>query len=164
MKIGSVDFHEREVTFTIFAMKRRVAVLAAVAMFTLAPAAVSALGLVPIIPQGSDCNDAGGCQSICDITTVAQNVLDDGIYVAIFLSAILFAWAGWQLVISGENPTMRTHAKHIFMYVTGGLVLIISAWIIVSVIMGVLTNSSTWNALCASGTASTATTVQTVAP
>jgi len=129
-------------------MKRRIALLTATLLLTLAPVAVSAVGLQTIVPK--DCNQPGGCQSICDIATLAQNLLDDGIFVAIFLSAILFAWAGWQMVVasSSGNVAKRDHAKKIIMYVTGGLVLIISAWLIVSVIMSALTNNSNWNALC----------------
>lgn len=118
-----------------------------------APLAASAVGLQTIVP--STCNQQGGCQSICALATLAQNALDDGIFIAIFLSAILFAWAGWQMIIgssSGDTAKVR-RAKHIFMYVAGGLVLIISAWLIVSVIMSVLTNNSTWNSLCSSSSA-----------
>lgn len=120
----------------------------------LAPFAASALGLQQVVP--SDCNQPGGCQSICDLATLAQNLLNDGIFVAIFLSAILFAWAGWQLVVgsSSGNAAQVKRAKNIFKYVTGGLVLIISAWIIVSVIMSALTNNSSWNNLCSQQSAS----------
>jgi hypothetical protein len=51
---------------------------------------------------------------------------------------------------SGDSSKV-THARHIFMYVTGGLVLILSAWIIVSVIMAALTGNTSWNNLCNSG-------------
>src|SRR6201999_2019492 len=103
---------------TIFPMKRRVAILAFAVLVGLLPIAASAVGFQTIVP--SDCNGAGGCQSLCDIAAVAQNALDDGIYVAIFLSAILFAWAGWQMVTGSAsgNETQIHHAKNIFWYVT----------------------------------------------
>ena len=129
-------------------MKRKFAMLAAVAFLAVAPSLSFALGLQTIVP--SDCNGSGGCQSICDIATAAQNALDDGIYIAIFLSAILFAWAGWQMIIGSSygNTTQVHHAKNIFWYVSVGLVLIISAWVIVSVIMSALTTNASWNSLC----------------
>lgn len=129
-------------------MKRQLAVFALVTAFTVAPAVTFALGLTPIVPP--DCNGRGGCTSICDLAQLAQNVLNDGIFTAIFLSAVLFAWAGWELVVgssSGDTGKVK-HGKDIFMYVTGGLVLIICAWLIVSVIMSALTNNSNWNVLC----------------
>jgi len=133
-------------------MNRRWVITAVVTLFTLAPIIASALGLVPIVPQNSTCNGSGGCQSICDLATLAQNALTDGIYIAIFLSAILFAWAGWNMVVgsSSGNVTQVTKAKNIFKYVTGGLVLILAAWIIVSVIMAALTNNTGWNNFCTS--------------
>lgn len=131
-------------------MKRRAVLAVTTTLFLLAPVAASALGLVPIVPQDQGCNGLGGCQSICALAELAQNALTDGIYIAVFLSAILFAWAGWQMIIgsSSGNPNQIHHAKNIFWYVTIGLVLIISAWIIVSVIMSALTNNSSWNSLC----------------
>jgi Type IV secretion system pilin len=133
-------------------MKRRLVILAVVTLCTVGPSVAFALGLQPIVP--SDCNGSGGCSSICDIALAAQNALDDGIFIAIFLSAILFAWAGWQMIIgssSGDTEKVKG-AKKIFMYVTGGLVLIISAWLIVSVIMSALTNNANWNAICSTST------------
>jgi hypothetical protein len=138
-------------------MKRRLAILAVVTLCTLGPSLVYAIGLHQIVPDS--CNGPGGCKSICDIATAAQYALDDGIYIAIFLSAILFAWAGWQMVIgsSSGDAAKVGHAKRIFKYVTGGLVLILSAWIIVSVIMAALTNNTSWNNLCSGGATSVAT-------
>jgi hypothetical protein len=131
-------------------MKRRLVILAVMTLLTMGPSLAFAIGLQPIVPQ--DCNNSGGCSSICDIALAAQYALDDGIFIAIFLSAILFAWAGWQLIVgsSSGDPGKVKQAKSIFMYVTGGLVLIISAWLIVSVIMSALTNNPNWNAVCAS--------------
>lgn len=133
-------------------MKRKLTVLAAVTLLTLAPTAVSAVGLQPLVP--SDCNGQGGCNSICDLATLAQNALNDGIFIAIFLSAILFAWAGWQMVVGSStgNATERDKGKRIFQYVAIGLVIIISAWLVVSVIMSALTSNANWNQLCAQPT------------
>ncbi|HUO50175.1 MAG TPA: pilin [Candidatus Paceibacterota bacterium] len=114
----------------------------------LAPTSAFAVGLVPIVPDS--CNQKGGCQSICDLATLAQNILNDGIYVAVFLSAILFAWAGWKMIVGGSsgNPQMRNEGKKIIWNVSIGLVVIISAWIIVAVIMGALAKNPQWNSLC----------------
>ena len=131
-------------------MKRRWVITSVLTLLLFAPVVSSALGLVPIVP--SECNtNPGGCQSICDLALLAQNALTDGIYIAIFLSAILFAWAGWNMVVgsSSGNSTQVSQAKKIFWNVTIGLVLILSAWIIVSVIMAALTTNANWNTLCA---------------
>ena len=130
-------------------MKRRWVITSVLTLLLFAPAVSFALGLVSVVP--SDCNQSGGCNSICDLALLAQNALTDGIYIAIFLSAILFAWAGWNMIVgsSAGDTAKVTQAKRIFWNVTIGLVLILSAWIIVSVIMAALTNNTSWNTLCA---------------
>src|SRR5665213_2434972 len=123
-------------------MNRRWVITSVLTLLLFAPTLSFALGLVAVVPP--ECNtNPGGCQSICDLAQLGQNALTDGIYIAIFLSAILFAWAGWNMVVgsSSGNVTQVTKAKNIFKYVTGGLVLILAAWIIVSVIMAALTNN-----------------------
>ena len=90
--------------------------------------------------------------TICDIATTAQNILNGGIYIAIFLSAILFAWAGWKYVTSAGGSDVSS-AKSIFTNVAIGLVLILAAWLIVNTIMVTLVKGSPsllmpWNTIC----------------
>lgn len=124
-----------------------------VALFTLvmvcAPSvAFGALGLVPVVPES--CNGVGGCQSVCDIAQVAQNLLNDGIYIAVFLSAMLFAWAGWKYLTNVANPEGVSKAKEIFFNVAVGLVIILAGWIVVDTLMKTLTGASfgPWNKIC----------------
>ncbi len=124
-----------------------------VALFTLvmvcAPTvAFGALGLVPIVPES--CNGVGGCQSVCDIAQVAQNLLNDGIYIAVFLSAMLFAWAGWKYLTNVASSEGVTKAKEIFINVAVGLVIILAGWIVVDTLMKTLTGASfgPWNKIC----------------
>jgi hypothetical protein len=115
------------------------------------PVIVSAAGLTTIVP--SDCTGNGGCQSICDLAQLAQNVLNDGIYVAIFLSAILFAWAGWKHMSAGGDAGQIKKANEVFAAVFIGLIIILSAWLIVSTLMSVITGGGAaptlpWNQIC----------------
>jgi len=126
-------------------------VIAFVLSCIVTPALTFAAVLATVVPcsgvvingQGTDC-------TICGLATLAQNLLNDGIFVAVFLSAVLFAWAGWKFVTaeSSGNPGQINEAKGIFWHITGGLVLILGAWIIVSVIVQALTGNMTWNQLC----------------
>ena len=101
-----------------------------------------------IVPK--ECNGIGGCQSICQLATVAQNVLNTGIYIAVFLSAVLFAWAGLKMLTSVANPGERTRAKEIFANVAVGLVIILVGWLVVDVLMRTLVGASVlpWNKVC----------------
>ena len=103
----------------------------------------------PLVPCGGvDCN-------VCDLALLAQNILNAGIYIAIFLSAILFAWAGWKYVTAGGNPGKATDARKIFTNVVIGLVIIIAGWLVVDTVMKTLVNEEAtfgpWNRICSVG-------------
>jgi hypothetical protein len=117
--------------------------------FFTAPAITIAAGLVPIVPQ--DCNGTGGCQSVCEIAQLAQNVLNDAIYMAIFLSAVLFAWAGFLYLTNAANSGQHTRAVEVFKNVAIGLLIILAGWIVVDTIMKTLVNIGQfgpWNRIC----------------
>ena len=104
------------------------------------------LAQTKIVPcDGLDCN-------VCSIAQLAQNLLNIGIYIAVFLSAILFAYAGWQYVTAGGESGKASEAKKIFWNVGIGLILALAAWLIVDIIMKILVSPSTplwpWNKIC----------------
>lgn len=103
-----------------------------------------------IVPQS--CNDVGGCKSLCQVGELAQNVLNLGIYIAVFLSAILFAYAGWQYLTAGGEPGKAGEARKIFWNVGVGLIIILAAWLIVDLIIKMLAGGNAklmpWNKVC----------------
>lgn len=123
-------------------------VLAIVALF---PILVLAQGIPPIVPENCRGSAATTC-GICDIAQLVQNTLNAGIYISIFLAAILFAYAGWQYMTAGGDPGKAGSAKKIFWTVGVGLVLILGAWLIVDLIMKTLVNEQAifgpWNEIC----------------
>lgn len=92
-----------------------------------------------IVPD--TCNEPGGCQSICDIVKLAQNVLNFGIFMAVVLSAILFAYAGWKLLTAGGNTEVYAQGKRVFGNVLIGLIIILVGWIVVDTLMRAMTGS-----------------------
>jgi hypothetical protein len=142
--------------YNIFMLRRNIAIMFTAFLLLTPTVTLAAAGLVPIVPQsgqGSDWNGPGGCQSICDLALLAQNVLNDGIYIAVFLSAALFAWAGWKHMTAGGDAGAVKAANEVFMNVFIGLILILSAWLIVSTLMSVLTGNGPaptmpWNQIC----------------
>ncbi len=130
-------------------MLRHTALWALVLIIFVGPGlAFAAGGLVQVVPE--NCNDIGGCHSVCDLAKLAQNILTDGIYIAVFLSAVLFAWAGLKMLTSVANPGERTRAKEIFTNVAIGLVIILASWLLVDTVMRTLTgaNYGPWNSIC----------------
>ena len=136
-------------------MSRRNVLAVLMTLFFMTPTIVMAAGMVSIVPQNSDCNGPGGCQSFCDLVQLAQNVLNDGIYVAVFLSAVLFAWSGFKHMTAGGDSGQIKEANKVFSAVFIGLIIILSAWLIVSTLMSVIagngaTPTMPWNQLCTS--------------
>ncbi len=86
-----------------------------------------------LVPE--TCNQEGGCQSICDIVKLAQNVLNFGIFMAVVLSAILFAYAGFKLLTAGGNTEVYAQGKRVFGNVLIGLIIILAGWIIIDTLM-----------------------------
>jgi hypothetical protein len=126
-----------------------IAVALSLALMLLAPAIAFAQ-----IPTLVPCTGATGddpCK-LCHIAELAQNTLNAGIYIAVFLSAILFAWAGFKYITAGGDPGGASEAKKIFWNVGIGLVLMLTAWLVVDFIMKMLVSESVligpWNKIC----------------
>ncbi len=118
----------------------RFATMIVVFVLLMLPFYVSAQGLPKqIVPE--TCNQDGGCQSICDIVTLAQNVLNFGIFLAVVLSAILFAYAGWKLLTAGGNTEVYAQGKRVFGNVLIGLIIILGGWIVIDTLMRTFTGS-----------------------
>jgi hypothetical protein len=133
-------------------VQRRQVISGIMALAFLMPAFAAAAGVpTQIVPcTGTNCTCA-------DLTTVAQNVINTSIFVAVILSAILFAWAGWKM-LSGRSVGSHSaidEGKEVLWNVVIGLVIIIAAWLIVDTIVKTLTASGTvkgvWNTICPNG-------------
>lgn len=122
-----------------------IAVALSIVFLLIAPA-IAFAQIPTIVPcNGTDCK-------LCHIAQLAQNALNAGIYIAVFMSAILFAWAGFKYITAGGDPSGAGEAKKIFWNVGIGLVLILAAWLIVDFIMKMLVSEAVlagpWNKIC----------------
>ena len=98
------------------------------------PETAGAQGLVGNICDGPDC-------SSCDIVVIANNFIDWLIGAVMIVFAILMVIAGFGLVTSNGNPAALTAAKSKFTNALIGLVIVLSAWLIVDTMMrGLLGN------------------------
>ncbi len=75
------------------------------------------------------------------INKVVKFILFD---MAIPISAIMFAYAGFLMVTSGGSSEAKTKAKHIFTNVALGLIIAIAAWLIINVILTTLGYDGSW--------------------
>ncbi len=128
-------------------MSRYKAISASLAVALLLPAFAAAAALPgQVVPKTCD-----GIHCSCnDLVLLAQNVLNTGIYFAVFISAVLFAWAGWKM-ISGKstgNGEGISEAKKVLWNVMVGLVIILAAWLLVDTLSRTLLASPVWNTVC----------------
>ena len=110
------------------------------------PSAALGVGLVTVVPCGAASGTNSTACSVCSLIQLAQNLLNDGIYIAVFLAAFLFAWAGWLYLTSSAGSSLE-RAKEVFYNVMVGLVIILAAWLVVNLLLTTLT-SVAWNNLC----------------
>ena len=96
-----------------------------------------------IVPcTGVDC-------TVCHLATLAQNLINTGIFIFVFLSAMLFAYAGFLYLTSAVEDKV-SQARKIFSNVTIGLVIILAAWLVVDTLMKAVLggNFGPWNDIC----------------
>ena len=121
--------------------------LATLTVIVIAPSLAFAAWTDPIV----SCIDVA-C-TVCDIAKTAQNLLNTAIYIAVFMSSILFAYAGFIYITNIANHGEITKAKNIFANVIIGLVIILASWLVIDTLMKTLVNNDEsrfgpWNRVC----------------
>lgn len=117
---------------------RQFGLLSLMVLFMYGPSiAMAAAGIDPVVPDKCRSGDPREC-GCAELVQLAQNILNTGIYIAVVLSAILFAWAGFKY-LGATGGGEQTQAKDLLWNVTIGLVLILVAWGIVDTIIKTIT-------------------------
>ncbi len=108
---------------------KNIIIITAVFFILLMPFLVFAEGLVPC---DLDCG-------FTDFIQLIQNIINFLMFdVAAPLAAIVFAWAGITMFTAGGSPDKIKQANETFKWVLVGIIITLSAWLIVSAIMGAL--------------------------
>ncbi|MEI7765244.1 MAG: hypothetical protein WCI93_01515 [bacterium] len=86
-----------------------------------------------------------GC-GFSDLLVMINKVIDFIFkYMVLPIAAIMFAYAGFMLVVSAGASEKRTKAKNVFINVAIGLVIAAAAWLIVSTILSIVGHNTTIN-------------------
>lgn len=96
-----------------------------------------------IVPcNGVDC-------TLCDLATLAQNLINTGIFMAVFASAMLFSFAGF-LYLTNAALGAKDRARKIFTNVPIGLAIMLAAWLVIDTLMKSVLGGSfgPWNDVC----------------
>ena len=87
----------------------------------------------PLVPECA--NDSCGFN---DLITLIQNITNFLLILAVPVSAVLFAYAGFQYIFAAGDTGKIKKAHEIFWSVFIGLVFMASAWLIVKIIVDTL--------------------------
>lgn len=90
-------------------------------------------GLVPC--HGPECN-------ACHLVQLGQNVLNFLVTITVLMSGVIFAIAGFKMVTSRGNSGTISEAREMFTNVIVGLVILLSAWLVVDTVMKVFVDES----------------------
>ncbi len=85
----------------------------------------------------------GGAPGECtfgDVLSAIQHLVNFGVEFALMFSVIVIAVAGGKYMISGGNSGERAKANAMLMKVVTGIIIIMAAWLIVTLITGALLN------------------------
>lgn len=102
-------------------------------LFILPAIVLAQSGLVPC--DGPECD-------ICSFVQLADNLIDFLVYASTLIATIMFAYAGYELLTSGGNPSARSSAKSIIQNVLIGFVAILASWLIIDTVMKALFTDS----------------------
>ncbi len=121
-------------------------------LFCIVPAISFAQAGLPkqIVPcAGAVASDGLPACTVCHIAELAQNLLNSAIFLAVFMSAILFAYAGW-LYLTNEALHAQNEARGLFKDVIIGLIVILGAWLVIDTLMKTVSGGDyfPWNSVC----------------
>lgn len=88
----------------------------------------------------------------CGLVTLAKNLIDIAVFLAVCVAALLFMYAGALYLFSSSSPGNISKAHRIFWDVLLGLVAVLAAWMVIDVVMKVLYGDGPqgwgpWNAI-----------------
>lgn len=103
----------------------------------------------PIIPEACRACPCG----FGGVLAIIQNVVNFIIGLSIIFATIIIVWAGGLYILSATNPESRSTANKMLINAAIGLVIVLSAWLIVDFVMKALYNNESefgpWNSILA---------------
>ena len=93
------------------------------------------------IGAGSTTTAAQGC-GFADAVLMINNIIDYLIMIAMPLAAVAFAYAGWLHLTAGEDTGKVDKARRIFLDVGVGVLIVLSGWLVFSLIATTFLNSN----------------------
>lgn len=100
----------------------------------LTPTASAASFFGPIVPEACQACPCG----FGGVLDAMRNVMNLGIAIAVAVATIIIAWGGFLYIMSPANPESRSTANKMLINAAIGLLIVLSAWLIVDFVMKTL--------------------------
>lgn len=121
----------------------------------LTPTASAASFFGPIVPEACQACPCG----FGGVLDAMRNVMNLGIAIAVAVATIIIAWGGFLYIMSPANPESRSTANKMLINAAIGLLIVLSAWLIVDFVMKTLYSGpdgeagryGPWNAILTGG-------------
>ena len=113
----------------------------------------------PIIPQSGGCLCIGGAPDWGCVLQVIQNIINVGVALGVVFVVLSIAYGGFLFMVNSTNPENIQKGRQVMLNAVIGLVVVLSAWLVVDFIMKILYEPSTafeggtfgpWNSILAS--------------
>lgn len=89
------------------------------------------------------------------VLAIVQNLVNFIIGIAIIFATIIMVWAGGLYILSATNPESRSTANKMLLNAVIGLLIVLSAWLVVDFVMKTLYNNGSefgpWNSILLGG-------------
>ena len=120
--------------------KTKFIVLALALLIIVAPLAAWAAGLVPCGLSEDDIGtkniDESAPCSLCHLYVLVQNVLDFMMWtIAPIVAVLAVGWAGFNIMISGEQPGLRAKGFGIIKTTVIGLAIMFAGWVLINEVL-----------------------------
>lgn len=117
-----------------------------------------------IVPDAHDLDPScpvGAPLSYGAVLDTVQRGMNAAISFGILIFVIIMAWAGFQFIVSVTNPEARSHARGMLLNAAVGLLIVLSAWLMVDFVMKALYSGASgtkgqfgpWNSILNGGVA-----------
>lgn len=119
--------------------------LAFLLLLPLSADAQSASFFGPIVPEVCNACPCG----FGGVLAIIQNLVNFVISISIIIATIIIAWAGGLYMLSATNPESRSTANKMLMNAVIGIMIVLSAWLVVDFIMKTLYGGQfgPWNSI-----------------
>ncbi len=104
--------------------------------------------MLPVLSFAAGLVPCDGVTSKCgfdELIKLVNNVINFILYYMVIpICAIMFAYAGFELVTSGGSTEKRGLAKKVFTNAAIGLIIAFAAWLIINLLLSILGYNGSW--------------------